>query len=149
VPVIALTASALKHDRQRCLEAGCREYLTKPIERGTLLTVVQRYLERPDAIHSSLLAEEPDLAELIDSYITEVREQLNELDRALDGPDHDELARLAHKLVGSGGTLGFETISDLSEELEAAARSGRTDICREQVRRLRETHRKICSGRSG
>lgn len=44
-PIIALTASALSGDKQRCLDAGCTEYLSKPVERSVLLSTVQRILD--------------------------------------------------------------------------------------------------------
>lgn len=47
LPIIALTAHALAGEHQRCLECGCTDYLTKPVDRGLLLTVLARHLPAP------------------------------------------------------------------------------------------------------
>ncbi len=45
IPVVAVTAHAFPTDKQRSLEAGCNEYLSKPVKRGELLAVINKYLE--------------------------------------------------------------------------------------------------------
>ncbi len=47
VPIIALTANALKEDEQRSLDAGCNGHLTKPIRKGMFLAAIQHYSRPP------------------------------------------------------------------------------------------------------
>ena len=46
LPIVAVTAKAMKGDRERCIEAGAWDYLSKPVEREVLLSVLRAWLQR-------------------------------------------------------------------------------------------------------
>jgi CheY-like chemotaxis protein len=44
IPIVAMTAHAMKGDREKCLEAGMDDYMTKPIKRGQVLQILEKWV---------------------------------------------------------------------------------------------------------
>jgi PAS domain S-box-containing protein len=152
--IIALTASAMKGDRERALAAGMDDYITKPVRVDELARVLNRWasesVQRPlteaarapaapsglpastswpilDGARISYLETECGdelTAELIESFLTRAPGNLTSLREAVEADDADGIQRGAHHLKGSSGNIGAARITALCAELEAMGRSG-------------------------
>jgi two-component system, sensor histidine kinase and response regulator len=148
-PIIAMTANAMRGDRQRCLKAGMDDYISKPINAAELFAVLKRWLPQPDKPSESseekvtlsatpladiqvtdrlnLFEQEFSAAmvvRLIDKFLPDTAQRLAALREAVKAADAQAVSRAAHGLKGSYGNIGAQEAADLCLQLEQEGRSG-------------------------
>jgi PAS domain S-box-containing protein len=131
-PIVVLTANALKSERDRCLEMGFDEFMSKPVDAGQFYALLSRYL-RPahraaggdSPLASTLLEEEPELADIVERFVAGLGESVAHIRAAYDSGDAVQLKDLVHQLKGVGGGMGYPDLTTLAGQIEFQIVSGR------------------------
>lgn len=126
-PIVALTANAMQEDAKRCLDAGCTEFLPKPIDQARFNDTVKRFLgataersESGEKIRSTLAEEDPEIVDLINRFVERYPAVIERIAELLHQRDWDKLKKEIHDLKGVGGGYGFARISELAAKAEFA-----------------------------
>ena len=149
-PIIAFTANAMKEDIARCLDVGCNDYLAKPINKRAFFDIMARHLKAVDAMSEATQAsrtdehdDDPGFQRLVNKFLQRLPAQLKTMENATLESDWTELAKAAHNLKGMGGSFGFQELSDVSLDIEQAAKAGDSVGVGQAMAQLRERLREI------
>ena len=142
IPILAMTAHAMKGDRERCLAVGMDGYIAKPISPAELLAEIERFTRRPEptppkppppsgddcidwqAAWANLEGDRNLLSELALLFLDDLPQQMEAIHRAVDKRQDHELERLAHRLKGSVGNFAAKPAFEAAFRLEKIACQG-------------------------
>ncbi len=161
IPIIAMTAYALKGDREKCIEAGMDDYISKPVTPQVLEDMIGALLAKDSKNASGADKGSPDesggtidpramkellelqeegasniVEELVDIFLEDAPKRMASIRDAMDSADSSALAHNAHALKGSCTVIGATKMRDLCYELEKLGEASRFNDAEAEFHRL-------------
>jgi two-component system, sensor histidine kinase and response regulator len=140
IPIIAITAHVMKGDRERCIEAGMDDYITKPFDSRNLCRILEEAAgatkttaatpaadDVPDEVLARVGGDRALLTEMIRLFAEDVPRSLDRIHAALDAGDAEVLRRAAHTLKGAAANFEATEVVRAARALEEIGHSGRMD----------------------
>jgi len=152
MPIVAVTANAMREDFERCREAGMDDFVAKPVTLTALANAIERAVkvgrEGPEPVSvdadatsnggvdmAALASLQEDLggpdalARIVRLFLEQLDPQAEQVDASARGGEHETLARIAHRMRSSAATLGAVGMAELLSALEVAALDGDAAEC--------------------
>jgi len=143
IPIIAMTAHAMKDDREMCFEAGMDDHVAKPVQPQKLAEAIERWLgagggeDRAneheveskaafdrDGLLERLGGDEDLLRQIAEVFLKDAPEQMLSLKDAIQKGDATLAERLAHTLKGASANVGANVLQELAAQMEITGKEG-------------------------
>lgn len=156
-PIVAVTAHALKEEQEKLLASGMDDYLSKPIDVESLLTLIKSWCHDIEPGEITFPSMDWQLAlkranqnqaaakELLNDFIAMLPDTLQTLESQMRKGALDELSAEVHKLHGACCYTGLPRLQNLAKELEIALKLNHTDLIEELLQHLVKEAQKVIS----
>jgi CheY-like chemotaxis protein/HPt (histidine-containing phosphotransfer) domain-containing protein len=158
VPVIAMTANAMKGAREKCLNAGMDDYLSKPIYPNELSNMLEKWMGKKETFQQEetiitnkepvqnifdktelmdrLMGDEALANEILGDFLEDVPRNVIALKDALDNGDARSVQLRAHTIKGQSANVGGEALRKTAFEIEKAGEAGDLETVKRQMTEL-------------
>ncbi len=141
VPIIAMTAHAMAGEKEKCLQLGMNDYVSKPIKETVLYNAIGRHAQNVseerdpvlqhiqlDYLHSLSGGDAEFERQLLAQFVQQVPEELNELQNAIEQKEFEAARQTAHSLKSTIGYVGLSgTLHPYLDRIEQDAAACRTN----------------------
>ena len=133
IPIVAMTAHAMKDDRQLCMDAGMNDYLGKPVSPQALIHVLAKWLPKtptgPPTYDSGSLSEmlqgdQRLIHQILEGYLEDMALQVKDLRVSLKDAKLLQAERIAHSIKSASAYVGAVRFSQLAAKIESRLQSG-------------------------
>ena len=168
IPIVAMTANAMRGDREKCLEAGMDDYVAKPIRAVDLAAMLERWVTaREEPAARGLVGEQDGAGEAVEPspleqlraydesggsrlvedlcriFLSDMHRRLLDLDDAAAGRDAHRVHLIAHTVKGAAWLVGARRMGLAAEALEQHAKDGVLRRAGEEAARLRREFERV------
>jgi len=163
IPIVAMTAHALKGDRDKCLEAGMNDYISKPVTTSALKEILEKRLGADEKDNPSLPPPAPRLPvpvniqrlnditdgdreferELIEAFLADTERHVADLESAVREEDGEALKIQAHAIKGSSANAGARRLEEIAVRLEEIRVEKESERARELIEDLRSEFERV------
>ena len=163
IPIVAMTAHVLKGDRDKCLEAGMNDYISKPVTTSALKEILEKILGAHRDGKASSPTPAPTLPvpvnvqrlnditdgdrafeqELIESFLTDTERHITDLESAVREEDGEALKLQAHAIKGSSANAGATRLEEIAVRLEEIRVEMESERARELIEDLRSEFERV------
>jgi CheY-like chemotaxis protein/HPt (histidine-containing phosphotransfer) domain-containing protein len=162
IPIIALTAYAMKGDKEQCIEAGMDDYISKPFNPKMLQQIIDKFIKNStenngdifmisnnkDIFDSSFLMnrvenDEKLFFEIIELFLIDTQLQLENLKSALDSKDTAQVKFITHTIKGSASNVGSNSIKDIAMQIQTSIEEDNLDKTSSLYKTLEDEFEKL------
>lgn len=128
IPIIAITANAIKGDKEKLLNIGMNDYLSKPIDKNLLINIFEKYLEKNEQvkkysidfekIENRLGVSQHIVGLIVDKFKETIKKDIKELKDYIKKRDNQNIRFKAHYIKNSCLNVSLDEICDLLQKLE-------------------------------
>ncbi|WP_299980939.1 PAS domain-containing hybrid sensor histidine kinase/response regulator [Desulfobacula sp.] len=154
IPIIAMTAHAMKKDRDKCISAGMDDYVSKPVDAKLFLEALERWLPREksvaalldlapdktlnqktivqndlmvfdkDAFMDRLLGDAELAAIVISGFLEDIPRQMESLKGFIHQKNTEDAGKQGHQIKGAAGNVGADALREIAYDIETAGKAG-------------------------